>query len=157
MNRKSAIIFICIVLLLSVSSCSIIKDEVIASLGEYKKKEFFTSGGVQDYTDYAKYYFTAANIDGNKYFNKIRETDFTIINTHLDDFEGWIEFIEDSEPSNEVVVNYDFDRGIIDAEDYLYINSEEETWSDGETSFVKYNIYLFDMQTQIFYYFHNNI
>lgn len=35
----------------------------------------------------------------------------------MDDFEGWIETIKDSEPSSEVVVNYDFDREIIDAED----------------------------------------
>ena len=66
---------------------------MIASLGEYEKKEFFTSGGFQDYTDYAKYHFTSANAADNKYLNKIQETDFAIIYTHLDDFEGWIEII----------------------------------------------------------------
>ena len=89
--------------------------------------------------------------------NKVQETDFVIINTHLDDFEGWIETIKDSEPSSEVVVNYDFDREIIDTEDYVYIDSEEHTWSNGYTALVRYNIYLFDTQTQVLYYFHNNI
>ena len=44
-----------------------------------------------------------------------------------------------------------------DTEDYFYIYSEEHTWSDGHTSLVRYNIYLFDTQTQVLYYFHHNI
>ena len=75
----------------------------------------------------------------------------------MDDFENWIETIQDGEPSNEVVINYDFDREIIDEENYIYIDSEEHTWSDGRTLLVKYNIYLFDTQAQILYYFHNNM
>ena len=157
MKKQIAVLLVCVVFLLAITSCAAPKDKVIASLGEYEKKEFFTSGGFQDYTDYAKYYFTAANVAENTYLNKIEETDFTIINTHLDDFEGWIETIKNSEPSSEVVVNYDFDREIIDTEDYFYIDSEEHTRSDGHTSLVKYNIYLFDTQTQVLYYFHNNI
>ena len=122
MKKQIAVALVCVVLLLSVASCAVPEDKVIASLGEYEKKEFFTSGGFQDYTDYAKYNFTSAKVVENKYLNKIQETDFAIINTHLDDFEGWIETIKNSEPSNEVVVNYDFDREIIDAEDYFYID-----------------------------------
>ena len=157
MKKQIVVVLVCVIFLLSITSCAAPEDNVIASLGEYEKKEFFTSGGFQDYTDYAKYYFTSANAAENKYLNKIQETDFAIINTHLDDFEGWIEIIKDSEPSSEVVVNYDFDREIIDTEDYFYIDSEEHTWSDGHTALVRYNIYLFDAQTQVLYYFHNNI
>ena len=157
MKKQIALVLVCVVLLLSISSCAVPEDAVIASLGKYEKNEFFTSGGFQDYTDYAKYYFTSANIVENKYLNKIQETDFVIINTHLDDFERWIETIKNSESSSEVVVNYDFNRKIIDTEDYFYIDSEDHTWSDGHTSLVRYNIYLFDTQTQVLYFFHNNI
>ena len=157
MKKQIALVLVCVVLLLSISSCAGPKDAVIASLGKYEKNEFFTSGGFQDYTDYAKYYFTSANIVENKYLNKVQETDFVIINTHLDDFEGWIETIKNSESSSEVVVNYDFNRKIIDTEDYFYIDSEDHTWSDGLNLLVRYNIYLFDTQTQVLYYFHNNI
>ena len=157
MKKQIVVVLVCFVFLLSITSCAVPEDKVIASLGEYEKKEFFTSGGFQDYTDYAKYYFNSANATENQYLNKIQDADFAIINTHLDDFEGWIETIRNSEPSNEVVVNYDFDREIIDTEDYFYIDSEEHTWDDGYTSLVKYNIYLFDTQTQVLYYFHNNI
>lgn len=157
MKKQIAAVLACVVFLLSITSCAVPEDKVIASLGKYEKHEFFSSGGFQDYTDYAKYYYTTAKVADNKYLKKIQETDLDIINTHLDDFEGWIETIKRTDASNEVVVNYDFDRGIIDAEDYFYIDSEEHTWDDGHTSLVKYNIYLFDTQTQVLYYFHNNI
>ena len=157
MRKQIAGVLVCVVLLLSITSCAVFEDKVIASLGEYDKEDFFTSGGFQDYTDYAKYYYTSIDMEGNKYFKKVTESDFTAINTHLDDFESWIENIRDGEPSNEVAVHYDFDRSIIDTEDYLYIDSEEHTWDDGSTSLVRYNVYLFDTQTQVLYYFHNNI
>ena len=157
MKKKIAAVLVCVVLLVSLNSCAEFKDEVIISLGTYEKQEFFSSGGFQDYTNYAKCYFSSPNVTQNKYLRKIQETDFAAINKHLDDFERRIEIIKDDEPSNEVVVNYDFDRGIIDTEDYVYIESEEHTWSSGHTSLVKYNIYLFDTQTQVLYYFHTNI
>ena len=157
MQKQVAMILACVVLSVSISSCAIPEDPVIASLGVYEKKEFFSSGGFQDYTDYAKYYYTSANIVENKYLTQIQQTDFAGINTHLDDFDGWIETIKNAEPFSEVVVNYDFDREIIDTGDYFYIDSEEHTWSSGYTSLVSYNIYLFDTQTQVLYYFHNNI
>ena len=139
------------------ASCAAPQDKVAVSLGAYKNRAFFTSGGFQDFTDYAKYGYDSAKLSGNKYLKQIREADFAAINTHLDDFEGWIETIQNRDALNEVVVNYDFDRIIIDTEDYFYIESKEHTWSDGHTSLVSYNVYFFDAQTQVLYYFHNNI
>jgi len=155
---KKLITVICLcVSVLSFAACTAAEDPVIASLGKYESREFYTSGGFQDYTDHAKYYYSSANITENSYFKKMQEADLASINTYLDDFEGWIEAIRDSDPSNEVVVNYAFDRGIIDTGDHFYIESEEHTWSDGRTSLVRYDIYFFDTQTQVLYYFHNNI
>lgn len=155
--KKLIAVFCLFIFVLPFASCASPEDNVVASLGEYKNREFFTSGGFQDYTDYAKYSYTSAEIIENKYLKKIQESDFTAISTHLDDFEEWIEAIKNSDASNEVVVNYDFDREIIDTEDYFYIDSEEHAWSDGHTSLMRYNIYFFDTQTQVLFYFHNNI
>ena len=157
MKKLLAIILALCVFALPLASCAAWEDKVAASLGEYDKCEFFTSGGFQDYTDYAKYYYATAEIAENQYLKSIRETDLNTMNIHFDDFEAWIATIKNSDASNEVVLNYDFDREIIDTEDYIYIDSEEHTWSDGHTSLVKYNIYFFDTQTQVLYYFHNNI
>ena len=48
-------------------------------------------------------------------------------------------------------------QGVFVTEDYIYVDSEEHTWDDGYTRLVRYNIYFFDTQTQVLYYFHNNI
>ena len=159
LNKVKWTIYICCVCMfaLSFTACTVAEDKIVASLGKYESHEFFTSGGFQDYTDYAKYHYKSTNVEENKYLKKVQESDKEVILVHLDDFEGWVEAIKDNDASNEVVVNYDFDREIIDTEDYFYIDSEEETWDDGETALVKYNIYLFDTQTQVLYYFHNNI
>ena len=138
-------------------SCAMPKDKVISSLGEYEDHVFFTWGEFQDYTDYAKYYYNCSEVDNNQYLKRMQESDFAIFNRHLDDFEAWIEILKDGDASREIVVNYDFVRAIMDTEDYIYIDSEEKTRSDGKTTFIKYNIYFFDAQTQILYYFHNNL
>ena len=133
-----------------------VQSGVVASLGEYDHSVFFTSGGFQDYTDYGKYYYTSAQIAENKYFKRIQETDLAEINEHIDDFEGWVETIRNGDASDEVAVNYDFDREIIDPEDYIHIESEKLTGS-GYTTLANYDVYFFDMQTQVLYFFHNNI
>ena len=157
-HAKKVIAIICLfVFILSSVSCAMPEDKVLISLGEYEDHAFYSSGGFQDYTDYAKYYYTSAKVTGNKYLKKIQETDFVAINKHLDDFEEVLESLKRDETSSEVVVNYDFNREIIDTEDYIYMESEEHTWGDGHTALVRYNVYFFDTQTHILYYFHNNI
>ena len=155
---KNITIVVCTLLLAIIfTSCNTSENKVIASLGRYEKREYFSYGDFQDYTDYGKYYYTSARVLNNNYLKKIEDTDLEEINTCLDDFEKWIEIIEEEDSSSDVVVNYDFDRTSIDSEDYFYIDSEEHTWSDGRTSLTSYNIYLFDSQTSILYFFHNNI
>lgn len=55
-NAKSILTSICLVIFLfTLTSCLMQEDKVLASLEKYEKEEYFTSGGFQDYTDYAKY------------------------------------------------------------------------------------------------------
>lgn len=155
--KKFVSLLIVIILMFSLVSCKPPEDKILVSLGEYKDYVFNSKGDFQDYTYYAKYYYSSTNIDKNEFFTKIKQSDFTKINEHLDDFESWIETFKDGDASHEIVVNYDFDRSIIDTEDYIYIDSEKHTWSDGDTSLVNYDLYFFDIQTLVLYYFHNNI
>lgn len=158
MKKKIVAVLVCVLLLLSFTSCAVPEDEVIASLGEYEKGKHFASDDFQEqHADYAKYYYTSLEIEDNKYFKQIQESDFAKIKRHLDDFEAWLATIEDAEPWNEVVRHYDFDREIVDIEDYFYIDSEEVPWTDGTTVLVNYTVYLFDAQTQVLYYFYNNM
>ena len=128
------------ILLLSLWGYTYQKSPLV-SLPDYESKEFYTSGGFQDFTDYAKYHYAEVDMTENAYFTKIQESDISKIHTHLDDFENWVEIHRKSDSSNELVIHYDFDRSIIDEGDYIYIESEGHTWSDGHTSFTKYNVY----------------
>lgn len=157
MKRIIILLLIISCLIFALSSCTTPEDKVLNSLGEYKSYEFYTEGAFQDYTDYAKYYYDSADLSDNEYFSKIGQSDIDVLNEHLDDFESWIETYRENDASREIVVNYDFDRSIIDNEDYLYINSEKHTWDDGFISLVNYDVYFFDTQTNTLYYFHNNI
>lgn len=156
-SKKLVVIICLLVFVLSFASCVVAEDKVVASLGKYEKREYFTSGGFQDFTDYAKYYYSSAEIAENPYLTKIQESDLATIEEYLDDFEQWIELIRQSGESSEVVNGYDFFRAWIDTDDYCYIDAEEHTWSDGYTSLVSYDVYFYDTQTQVLYYFHNNI
>ena len=155
--KPTVITLLLIILISTLSSCTAPEDKVLNSLGEYKSKEFYTEGAFQDYTDYAKYYYDPVDFTNNEYFSIIELSDIDALNEHLDDYESCIEAHGYNDASSEIVVNYDFDRSLIDSEDYLYIDSEKHTWDDGYTSLVNYDVYFFDTQTNTLYYFHNNI
>ena len=157
MKKAFALIVVVLILGIVLSSCTAPENKVLNSLGEYKSHEFYTEGAFQDFTDYAKYYYDHVDFADNEYFCKIGQADIDVLNEHLDDFESWIKTYREGDASREIVVNYDFDRSLIDCEDYLYIDSEKHTWDDGYTSLVNYDVYFFDTQTNTLYYFHKNI
>ena len=159
---KKIVVYTCLLLIITtLASCKAPEDKVLISLGEYKDHVYYSEGQFQDFTDYGKYYYDSVDFTDNTYFTKVEDFDLSEINEHLDDFEAWIETYREGDDSCEIVVNYDFNRGIIDSEDYVCINSEEltTTWADGTvtTTFASYEIYFFDIQTQVLYFFHNNI
>ena len=158
MKKTIMLFLITSCLVFSLSSCVAPEDKVLHSLGEYKSHEFYTEGAFQDFTDYAKYYYDPVDFTANEYFSKIGQSDINLLNEHLDDFESWIETYREGDATREIVENYDFDRSIIDHEDYLYIESEKyDPWDDGNMVFASYDVYFFDTQTNTLYYFHNNI
>ena len=131
------------------------EDLIIASLPKYESSDCYYSEGFQDFTNYCKYYFPNNDeileaLKVNRYLKPVTGDDVEEIKSYFENFKSWVEFQEYKD-------KYDFRDECIDTEDYFYIDSEEHTWSDGHTSLVKYNIYLFDTQTQVLYYFHNNI
>ena len=134
-------------------------DKIALSLGFYTKREYYSSGGIQDFTDYAKYHCLHAHTKRNKYFSAVTEDEMTALNQHLDDFEAWVR-VADRE--SKLATHYDFDRSVIDTQDYVYIHDEyvENTNVFGDVTdkvLTCYDVYFLDSQTQILYYFHNNI
>ena len=157
MKKIVALIFV-MTILCSFFSCFAYENPVLNSLGEYKSKEYYSHGGFQDYTDYGKYYYESVDFTDNEYFNLLENTpDLLLFMNCLNDFEDMIDTIKKSNKNDELVVNYDFDSSTVDDTDYFYIESETHTWESGNTSFVKYDVYFYDVQTNVLYYFHNNI
>ncbi len=134
------------------SGCSLFEDRVISSLGRYESCDYFTSGGFKDYTDYAKYTYKDITFRNNQYFNKISSKSKEDLMAHIENFESWIEIIKESDNKNDVVLGYDFDTSIISENDYLYIYDDPDY-----DEFGNYNIYFFDMESNILYFFHTDV
>lgn len=145
--KKFKLFLFIFTLLFSLCGCSY-RDPVLASLPDYKNEFFYTDGGFQDYTDYAKYTYesvTAEEFEDSKYFTATTAEDVEEILLHIDNFEEWVEISE-----ADLKGNYDFDKTIVAEGDYFYIKTKA-----GE--FDNYSIYYFDIDAQILYYFHTNI
>ena len=133
------------------------QESVIASLPDYESREFYTNDGFQDYTDYAKYIYdniTIQDLESSEYFTITTADDVVDILLYIDDFEGCVEVCD-----GELYENYDFDKTIITVGDYFYIDTKEGEPIGQRTyrKFEYYDVYYFDVDAQILYYFHNNI
>ena len=149
---KKILVFILIFVILSLSACSAPADKVIESLGEYKSKDFFTSRGFQDYTDYAKYTYEDVDLSENEYFNKISSDSLEALNNHIEDFEKWILTIKEDDHENEIVVEYDFNPSIISEKDYVYIYDDPDYSELGcyDVYFLIWKVWHFTIFTIIF-------
>ena len=154
--KRLGFCLLAILLLLSLCGC-IYQDPVLASLPDYKNEVFYTSGGFQDYTDYAKYTYdsiTLENLEASKYFARTSAEDVEEILLHIDDFERWVEAI-----GGELKANYDFDKTLVTEGDFFYIKTKagQPIGNGTYDKFDNYSLYYFDIDAQILYYFHNNI
>ena len=68
------------------------KDQVLDSLPKYEKKEIYSSGGFQDFTDYAKYFYqiSQATLAQNKFLRPVAEEDIPEIIKYVENFEEWV-------------------------------------------------------------------
>lgn len=116
-------------------------------MGRYKSEEYYTSGGFQDFTDYAKYTFENVDFSNNEYFSKISSDSVEELTYHIEDFEKRIETIKNSDPKNEVVLGYNYDSSVVSENDYLYIYDDPDYPDLG-----CYDVYFFDIETMMLYY-----
>lgn len=133
------------------------QKSVISSLPDYESREFYTSGGFQDYTDYAKYFYdsiTAQDLESSEHFTVTTDEDVEEILLHIDDFERAV-----AVTAEELKENYDFDRSIVTEGDYFCIETKfgEPIGQGFYEKFHNYSVCYFDIDAQIMYYFHHNI
>lgn len=152
--KRLLLLILTFALLMTITACVVQtrQDNVLDSLGKYENKQFWAHGEFQDYTDFGKYSYSSISIDQNNYFTMVSAAHIETIHAFIDDFEGWVDTFRNNDPNDELALNYSFDRSIIDATDYFYIY-EGKNYS----KFGCYDIWFFDSQTKVLYYFHNNI
>lgn len=152
MKHLVPVALIIILLMLTFVGCEAPVDEVLSSLGDYNTSEFYSEGEFQDYTDYAKYYYDNVSFENNEFFKIMTDTDREHLLQHIENFEQWLDDIEEANPVSELVSSYDFDESVISDDDYLYIYDDPDYLDYGN-----YDVYFFDTQSLTLYYFHNNI
>ncbi len=144
--KKILLCFISFSILFSLIACDTQGDKVLSSLGDYTRIAYYSDGEIQDFTDYAKYKMTSPSLDGNEYLKKLDDILLDSFIAHLDMYEPFVmEYCSFSE-------SYDFDRGIISDSDYIYIYDDPEYPELGN-----FSIWFYDFESEILYYFHNNI
>ena len=128
------------------------KNPVLGSLSNYDSSDCYYSDGFQDFTNYCKYYYSEKDdvldkLPNSRYFKNVSPDDIAEINSYFDNFEGWLKFVDYKD-------EYDFQRNIIDTEDYFYIENDE---TEEEQKYWDYDVYFFDVQTKTLFFIHNNI
>ncbi|MBO5379783.1 MAG: hypothetical protein J6A90_05590 [Clostridia bacterium] len=163
--KITSIILMLLLALLILPSCFMPKsrrETVILTLGGYEREEFYSSGGIQDFTDYGKYYFAEMpKFEENEYFVPVTSNDIEVLYGYIDNFDSWIEAYINPSTKNEkaLVENYDLDRTIINEGDYFYIYDKmgEPIGESQYEQYECYDVYIFDTESCTLYYFHNNI
>ena len=148
------ILSIVVATLIMVAICALFftpKDPILDSLPKYEKKEYYTSGGFQDFTDYAKYTYqiSESEIIQSETLFPVMEEDIPTILKYVEHFEGCVDVYQDF-PSE----SYDFEKSMVSTGDYFFIYNK---YGEPEMTFWDYNLYYFDVDTSILYYFHTNI
>ena len=133
---------------------SLMRDKMILP-GYSKSEESIDAFGFQDYIDYCKYYYDKDFDDkyaSTKEYKVIQEEEVSNIVGYFDNF-------KEVNDSTKKVKNYDFDTGIIDAGDFVYIVTKEgrEIGNSTYGKYDDYTVYFYDIASHTLYYIHSNI
>ena len=131
------------------------EDAVISALPRYETREFYTSGGFQDFTDYGVYTFNSISVDdltSTGYFSEADSEDVTELLEYIANFKEWV-----AAEGGELEENFDFQASIVSEGDYIYIDTKYDPSGLYHGKFDHYNIYFFDVEQMTLFYFHSNI
>lgn len=134
-------------------------DAILESTGVISTEEYHNYGWWQDHTVYSKYTFENPNLENNEYLEQMSEEDIENFNRYIVVYEDWVDVISDDVNDRDLVTHYDFDKSIISINDYYYIY--DYSYVDPDLEFepepCSFDLYFYDTETGILYYFHNNI
>lgn len=140
-------------MIMCLSGCSLFSDKEILN-GYINKDEHFDKKGLQDHTDYCKYYYDASFdlFSENDTYSMVKEDDIENIRSYFTNFASWMDAADRTE-------EYDFDDSCISAGDYFYIKTKEGE-AIGNSKYEKfddYYVYFYDTESATLFYIHSNI
>ena len=108
--------------------------------------------GARDFVDYHKYYYVNNNdisesIKSNDNFQKVTNENTDSIKNCIEYFSGRI-----NNSTDDMRNNYDFLENQINVDDYFCFISKDKS-----NPLNNFNLYYFEKETQILYYFHSDI
>ncbi len=151
MRKRTVLLLVFCILLLSVAGCSA-SNSVIRSLPSYKTAHTYTESAGQDHMDHTIYVYGSldrAVLDNSIYFQKFLPEDAGAVQAYLEDFEERVAALRTETPVSELAMHYEFDLSQIGENDYYYIETADQ-------KFANYSVYFVDMDTSTIYYFHNH-
>lgn len=107
--------------------------------------------GFRDYTDYCVYYYNENYDDAfanSEYYSELTENDIAELLVFLEDFEGWVACFEGYEEWYGFIPNEQVEAG-----DYFKLDKKS---SVANNKFENYDIYYYDVDQHILYFFHSN-
>ena len=149
-SNKHPSIIIIIALVCFLGSCSTLKDSRILR-GYTSFEEHYEKESWQDYTDYAEYYYgdNASKIfENNHKYKRVTTLDVPELKSFFEDYSQAIVFREGYE------VWFDFDyKKQVKENDYFILEMRYPSFG----KYDDYDIYYFDAERSILYFFHTNI
>lgn len=120
--------------------------------GYTAREEHFDKDAFMDCTDYCKYFYASAEpFEKDGRYRRITEADAAELKGYFADFCSWMRAADRLE-------EYDFDDGIINAGDFVYLRTKEGQ-PMGRMRYGKYDFYticFFDVESCVLYYIHSN-
>lgn len=149
--KKAVIAIALLSMLLNLMGCNSNKP----SLPKYISKESYHSKGVQDYTDYCKYFYNEEEIDNFK-----KSDSFTTVEeSNIENIKKYFEHFEECIKEESFCDKYDFNCDTqIKVGDYFHIITKEGV-NIGDSTYGKfdyYDVYYVDMEKRILYFIHSN-
>lgn len=138
-----------VITVVSLSGCrSSLDTNIIKEFSS--KNEYYDSEGFKDYTDYAEYYYENSNkFSESKIYKKVSKIDIEELTEFFEDYSQWIVYRD----GYENWFSFDY-KSQLKENDYFILNIKNSAEPYGK--FHNYDIYYFDVEKSILYYFHNN-
>lgn len=150
LTKKLLLLQFSVMLIFIFSACNY-ESGVMKTLPKYSGCEKY-SYGARDFVDYHKYYYVNNNdisesIKSNDNFQKVTNENTDSIKNCIEYFSGSI-----NNSTDDMRNNYDFLENQINVDDYFCFISKDKS-----NPLNNFNLYYFDKETQILYYFHSDV